>query len=72
MQGGEEGEEGSDGNEGTGRRRRRGKVKELDAGHGGVVAVEVENEAVDDTCDDVDFVVDLHRAINGVGGYVGA
>ncbi|KAM0997673.1 hypothetical protein TB2_007384 [Malus domestica] len=30
-----------------------GKVKELDAGHGGVVAVEVENEIVDDTCNDV-------------------
>ncbi|KAM2858202.1 hypothetical protein COP2_023775 [Malus domestica] len=23
----------------------------------------------DDTCNDVDFIVDVHRAINGVGGY---
>ncbi|KAM1000924.1 hypothetical protein ACFX2I_007505 [Malus domestica] len=30
-----------------------GKVKEFDAGHGGVVAVEVENEIVDDTCNNV-------------------
>lgn len=46
-----------------------GEAEEYD-GVGGV-AVEVEDEAVDDTRDDVGFAVDVHRPIDGVGGYVG-
>lgn len=37
----------------------------------GGVAVEVEDEAVDDTGDDVGVAVDVLRPIDGVGGYVG-
>ena len=36
------------------------------------VVFEVENEALDDTGNHVGFALDLHRAINGFGGYVGA
>lgn len=72
MQDREEGEKGSDGIQGV--RGRRRQVQELDARHDDdvVAAVEVENEAVDDTGNDVGFVVDVYCTINGFGGYVGA
>lgn len=33
---------------------------------------EVKNKVVDDVCNDVSFVVDVHRAINSVEGYMGS